>query len=194
MVSTETINTTFGSLAAIDEWGLILNNEMDDFAAEPGKANAYGLVHSERNAIAPGKRPLSSMTPTIVLEDGKPFLMLGASGGPRIITSVLNVLLAVIDGGMTLEQAMQHVRPHHQWRPEEVFFDAEPPPAVKAALVDRGHVIAVGSVEEIRRSTSSRVQDLLQRRFEEEALDVDEYLERLTADPEPGDALRGRVR
>jgi gamma-glutamyltranspeptidase/glutathione hydrolase len=141
-VSSETINTTFGSLAAVEEWGLILNNEMDDFAAQPDKPNAYGLVHSARNAVAPGKRPLSSMTPTIVLKDDRPFLMLGASGGPRIITSVLNVLLSVTDGGADLEQAMLRPRPHHQWQPDLVFFDAAPPKAAELALVNRGHQIS----------------------------------------------------
>ncbi len=142
VVSTETINTTFGSLAAVSEWGLILNNEMDDFAAEPGKENAYGLVHSDRNAVAPGKRPLSSMTPTIVLKGGKPYLMLGASGGPRIISSVLSVLLGVTDEGMSLEKAMLRVRPHHQWRPDEVYFDTDPPQRIMLGLVKRGHKIA----------------------------------------------------
>ncbi len=142
IVSTETINTTFGSLAAVDEWGLILNNEMDDFAAEPDKPNVYGLVHSKRNAIIAGKRPLSSMTPAILLKDGRPYLMLGASGGPRIISSVLNVLLSVTDGGMTLQQAMIRVRPHHQWRPDMVFFDAEPPQPIRLTLVNRGHILS----------------------------------------------------
>jgi gamma-glutamyltranspeptidase/glutathione hydrolase len=142
VVSTETINTEFGSLTAVDEWGLILNNEMDDFAAEPGKANSFGLVHSARNAIAPGKRPLSSMTPTIVLKDGEPYLMLGASGGPRIISSVLNVLLGVVDAGLTLKEAMLRPRPHHQWQPDQVFFNEEPPPGVSLGLVKRGHEIA----------------------------------------------------
>ncbi len=143
VVSTETINTEFGSLAAIDEWGLILNNEMDDFTAEPGKPNAFGLIQSAQNAIEPGKRPLSSMTPTIVLKDDKPFLMLGASGGPRIITSVLNVLLGVTDFGLSLEEAMQRPRPHHQWNPDLVYFDSVPPPAdIAAGLTSRGHKLA----------------------------------------------------
>ncbi len=143
VVSTETINTEFGSLAAVDEWGLILNNEMDDFTAEPGKPNAFGLVQSAQNAIEPRKRPLSSMTPTIVLKDDKPYLLLGASGGPRIISSVLNVLLGVTDFGLSLEEAMQRPRPHHQWSPDLVFFDSVPPSAeVAADLKRRGHKLA----------------------------------------------------
>lgn len=157
VVSTETINTEFGSLAAVDEWGLILNNEMDDFTAEPGKPNAFGLVQSAQNAIVPGKRPLSSMCPTIVMKDDKPFLLLGASGGPRIITSVLNVLLGVTDLGLSLEDAMQRPRPHHQWSPDLVFFDSHPPPAdIVAGLTSRGHKLAdkkrTGIVQAIVRS------------------------------------------
>jgi len=143
VVSSETINTEFGSLAAVDEWGLILNNEMDDFTAEPGKPNAFGLVQSAQNAITPRKRPLSSMSPTIVMKDDKPFLLLGASGGPRIISSVLNVLLGVTDFGLSLEDAMQRPRPHHQWSPDLVFFDSVPPHAdIATGLTSRGHKLA----------------------------------------------------
>ncbi|MGH7948836.1 MAG: gamma-glutamyltransferase, partial [Candidatus Binataceae bacterium] len=143
VVSTETINTEFGSLAAVDEWGLILNNEMDDFTAETGKPNAFGLVQSAQNAIEPRKRPLSSMSPSIVLKNDQPYLLLGASGGPRIISSVLNVLLGVTDLGLSLEDAIQRPRPHHQWSPDLVFFDSIPPPAdVSAGLTSRGHKLA----------------------------------------------------
>lgn len=142
VVSTETINTSFGSLAAVGEWGLILNNEMDDFAAAPGQPNAFGLVQSNRNAVAAGKRPLSSMAPTIVLKDGRPYLLLGASGGPRIISSVLNVVLGVLDRGDSLEQAMLARRPHHQWRPDVVYFDAAPPDELRETLTVRGHKLA----------------------------------------------------
>jgi gamma-glutamyltranspeptidase/glutathione hydrolase len=142
VVSTETINTTFGSLSAVDGWGLILNNEMDDFVSEPGKPNAYGLVQSTANAIAPGKRPLSSMTPTIVLENGEPFLLLGASGGPRIISSVLNVLLGVTDFDKSLERAIRDLRPHHQWQPELVYFDTDPPEEIRLGLTKRGHTLS----------------------------------------------------
>lgn len=153
VVSTETINTSFGSLAAVDRWGIILNNEMDDFSAEPGRANAFGLMQSERNAVAPGKRPLSSMTPTLVLRDGQPVLLLGASGGPRIITAVLNVLLRVLDGGASLADAMTAPRVHHQWAPNAVYFDDPPPQAWVAGLEARGHEVSqkpkVGVVQAI---------------------------------------------
>ena len=142
VVTTETINTSFGSLAAVDEWGLILNNEMDDFVSEPGKPNAYGLIQSPGNAIEPGKRPLSSMAPTIVLKKGKPFLMLGASGGPRIISSLLNVMLSVMDFDMSLEEAMTRIRPHHQWKPDAVMFDVKPDKDLEASLIKRGHALS----------------------------------------------------
>ncbi|MBI1825326.1 MAG: gamma-glutamyltransferase, partial [Planctomycetes bacterium] len=142
VVSTETINTEFGSLVAIDEWGLVLNNEMDDFAAEPDKPNAFGLIQSSANGVAGNKRPLSSMAPTIVLKDGAPYLLLGASGGPRIISAVLNVMLGVLDGGLSLEDAMLRPRPHHQWMPDKVYFDREPNADVVAGLKRRGHEIS----------------------------------------------------
>jgi len=154
VVSTETINTSFGSLVAVDKWGLILNNQMDDFTAVPGVENAYGLIQSDRNSIRPGKRPLSSMSPTIVLKNDKPFLLLGASGGPRIISSVLNVLLNVTDFGMSLGDAMVALRVHHQWKPDEVFFDHQPDAQVAVALRARGHVVSptpkTGIVQAIR--------------------------------------------
>jgi gamma-glutamyltranspeptidase/glutathione hydrolase len=142
VVATETINTEFGSLAAVERWGLILNNEMDDFSAEPGKPNAYGLRQSRRNAVQPGKRPLSSMSPTIVLKDGRPVLLLGASGGPRIISSVANVLINVLDYEMELGDAMEAVRLHHQWLPDEVYFDRAPPGELARGLRSLGHSVS----------------------------------------------------
>lgn len=142
VVSTETVNDSFGSLAAVDEWGLILNNQMDDFTAQPGQPNLYGLIQSERNQVQAGKRPLSSMTPTLVLRQGRPVLLLGASGGPRIISSVLNVLLGVTDFGMGLEEAMLAGRIHHQWRPDEIYFDSPPPAELAQNLSRRGHRIS----------------------------------------------------
>ncbi|MCH7995951.1 MAG: gamma-glutamyltransferase [Planctomycetes bacterium] len=161
VVSSETINTSFGSLVAVDEWGLILNNEMDDFVTTPGEPNAYGLVQSERNTIEPGKRPLSSMAPTIVLRNGSPYLLAGASGGPRIISSVLNVMLGVLDRGLSLDEAVSAYRPHHQWQPDLVYFDTAPPPEVATALIERGHRIAekrkTGIVQAIMRTDAGWV-------------------------------------
>jgi len=124
---TETINGTFGSLVVADPYGIVLNNEMDDFSIYPDRPNIYGLVQGRANAVAPGKRPLSSMSPTIVLKDDRPVLTVGASGGPRIITAVAQVLLAVLALDQPVEQAVSAVRMHQQWRPEEVYFDQAPP-------------------------------------------------------------------
>ncbi|MFQ5807198.1 MAG: gamma-glutamyltransferase [Phycisphaerae bacterium] len=150
---TETINGLFGSLLVAQPFGIILNNEMDDFLTVRGQANLYRLVQSEANLVGPGKRPLSSMSPTIVLKDGKPFLVLGASGGPRIITSVLQVALQLMQG-KPLEQAMTALRLHHQWQPDEIFFDREPPGDLAATLQARGHKISgerkTGTVQAIQ--------------------------------------------
>lgn len=139
---TETVNGPFGSLLVAGPYGLVLNNEMDDFTAEPGRPNLYGLVQGEANAIAPGKRPLSSMSPTIVFREGRPVLVLGGSGGPRIITSVLHVLLNVLERGMSLEQAISAVRTHHQWLPDEVYFDRDPPAELAQTLTECGHKLS----------------------------------------------------
>jgi gamma-glutamyltranspeptidase/glutathione hydrolase len=139
---TETINLAFGSFVVTEPYGIVLNNEMDDFSAEPGKADAFGLRTGFRNTVAPGKRPLSSMSPTIVVDqNGLPILTLGASGGPRIISSVLNVLINVLDYDMTLGEAMETVRLHHQWAPNEVRFSGPPDPALTESLKKRGHRI-----------------------------------------------------
>jgi gamma-glutamyltranspeptidase/glutathione hydrolase len=115
---TYTINDDFGAKVIAGNTGFFLNNEMDDFTAKPGFANYYGLVQGKANAIAPGKRPLSSMTPTIVLKDGKPVLVVGAPGGSRIITTVLEVIVNVLDYGMTLQEAVDAPRIHQQWIPD----------------------------------------------------------------------------
>jgi gamma-glutamyltranspeptidase/glutathione hydrolase len=115
---TYTINDDFGAKVIAGDTGFLLNDEMDDFAAKTGAANLFGLVQGKANAIAPGKRPLSSMTPTIVLKDGKPVLVVGAPGGSRIITTVLEIIVNVIDHGMTLQEAVDAPRIHHQWLPD----------------------------------------------------------------------------
>jgi gamma-glutamyltranspeptidase/glutathione hydrolase len=139
---TETINTRFGSMVFVDEVGLVLNNEMDDFAAEPGRPNVYGLVQSERSAVRPHSRPLSSMSPTIVLRDGRPVMLVGAAGGPRIITAVLQTILRVLDFGMSPQEAIAQGRLHHQWLPDRVEFDGVVPDAIKADLRARGHTVS----------------------------------------------------
>jgi gamma-glutamyltranspeptidase/glutathione hydrolase len=117
---TYTINDDFGAKVIAGDTGFFLNDEMDDFTAKPGAPNLFGLVQGTANAIAPGKRPLSSMTPTIVLLDGKPVLVLGTPGGSRIITTVLEIIVNVIDHGMTLQEAVDAPRIHHQWLPDTV--------------------------------------------------------------------------
>jgi gamma-glutamyltranspeptidase/glutathione hydrolase len=115
---TYTINDDFGAKVIAGDTGFFLNDQMDDFAAKPGTANLFGLVQGRANAIAPGKRPLSSMTPTIVLKDGKPVWVVGSPGGSRIITTVLEIIVNVIDHGMTLQEAVDAPRIHHQWLPD----------------------------------------------------------------------------
>lgn len=121
---TYTINGAFGSGVIADGTGFLMNNEMDDFTLKPGANNQFGLVQGEANAIAPGKRPLSSMTPTIVLENGAVEMVLGSPGGPRIITATLETILNVIDYGMNAQQAVDAPRLHHQWLPDVLY--AEP--------------------------------------------------------------------
>ena len=117
---TFTINNDFGAKVIAGNTGFFLNDEMDDFTAKPGVPNLFGLVQGKANAIAPGKRPLSSMTPTLVLKQGKPVLVVGTPGGSRIITTVLEVIVNVIDHGMTLQEAVDAPRMHHQWLPDTV--------------------------------------------------------------------------
>lgn len=139
---TQTINTAFGSKVIVPGTGILLNNEMDDFSAEPGKPNHFKLIGAEANAIAPGKRPLSSMSPTLVLKDGRPILALGAAGGPTIITQVVLALVAILDLGQTPAEALAQPRFHQQWRPDEVRVERALPAAVRAALTARGHALA----------------------------------------------------
>ncbi|QDT94667.1 gamma-glutamyltransferase [Gimesia aquarii] len=122
---TETINLTFGSKVVIPEYGIVMNNEMDDFAAISGKPNAFGLIQSKANEIEPGKKPLSSMSPTIVTKDGKAVFSAGASGGPRIISSTLQVLLNMIVYGLPPEQAVEFPRIHHQWMPNDLVLESK---------------------------------------------------------------------
>jgi gamma-glutamyltranspeptidase/glutathione hydrolase len=130
---TETINTHFGSYVVEPKFGIVLNNEMDDFTSLPGVPNAFGLIQSEANAIEPGKRPLSSMTPTIMIRDGRAEFVLGASGGPRIITATIQVLLNMAQFKMSPREAVDAPRIHHQWMPDalEVETDSLASPELK---------------------------------------------------------------
>jgi gamma-glutamyltranspeptidase / glutathione hydrolase len=139
---TTTLNDSFGSAVAAGKLGFLLNNEMDDFTSKPGLPNGYGLIQGEANAIAPGKRPLSAMAPTIVVKDGKLFMVLGSPGGPRIISTVANILMGVIDYGLDIQQAVNAPRFHHQWQPDEIDIEKTgiSPDTIKL-LQARGHKI-----------------------------------------------------
>jgi len=137
---TTTINSYFGSGVTVEGAGFLLNNEMDDFSAKPGVPNQYGLLGSEANAIGPGKRMLSSMTPTIVLRQGNPFLIVGSPGGSTIITTVLQVILNVVDYGMNVQEAVDAPRVHHQWYPDTLFYERQAIPLdVRVNLEQRGY-------------------------------------------------------
>ncbi len=120
---TTTLNESFGSKVTAEGMGFLLNDEMDDFSSKPGAPNVFGLIQGPANAIGPGKRPLSAMTPTIVLRNGKLFLVLGAEGGPTIITTVANVLMGVVDYGLNIQQAVNAPRFHNQWLPDETKLE-----------------------------------------------------------------------
>jgi gamma-glutamyltranspeptidase / glutathione hydrolase len=137
--NTYTLNFSYGVGLVAEGTGVLLNNELDDFTAAPGAANAYGLVGFEANLPGPGKRPLSSMTPTLVLKDGKPILVTGSPGGSRIISAVLQVIVDVLDYHMDVAAAVAAPRLHHQWLPDEVRVEHGFPEAVLAELRARGH-------------------------------------------------------
>jgi gamma-glutamyltranspeptidase/glutathione hydrolase len=144
---TATVNTSFGSKVVVPGTGVILNDEMDDFSIYPGMPNAFGLVGAENNSVAPRKRPLSSMSPTIVLDkDGNPIMTVGAAGGPKIITQVLLAIIRVFDFDQSLPDALGHPRFHHQWRPKAVMYESELAPEIVEGLRNRGHNVEdVGS-------------------------------------------------
>jgi gamma-glutamyltranspeptidase/glutathione hydrolase len=122
---TTTLNDAFGSKVTVGPLGFLLNDEMDDFAAKVGVPNMYGLIQGTANAVGPGKRPLSSMMPTMVLKDGKLWLVLGAEGGPTIITTVANVLIGVVDFGLDIQQAVNAPRFHNQWLPDRIELERD---------------------------------------------------------------------
>lgn len=143
---TTTLNSSFGNKWVIPGTGILMNNEMDDFAASTTEANQYGLLGSTANAIAPGKRMLSSMTPTLVLKDNEPVLITGSPGGSTIITTVLQVILNVIDHGQSLADAVAAPRVHHQWQPDVIDFEQDRlSDAVIADLKARGHILQARS-------------------------------------------------
>jgi gamma-glutamyltranspeptidase/glutathione hydrolase len=140
---TATINTTFGSGFVVPGTGIVLNNEMDDFAIQPGVPNYFGLIGAEANAVEPRKRPLSSMTPTLVLRDGQPILALGAAGGPTIITQTVGNLVGVLDLELPLDSALAAPRVHHQWRPDELRIETAWSEAAQGHLTQLGHRLKI---------------------------------------------------
>lgn len=138
---TQTVNTSFGSKVVIPGTGVVMNNEMDDFSAQPGVPNFFGLIGAEANAVAPGKRPLSSMSPTIVLKHGKPVLAVGAAGGPTIISQTALAIIRVLDFGMSIDQAIAAPRFHHQWSPDELKVEKAIGADTIRELEKRGHKI-----------------------------------------------------
>lgn len=157
---TATVNTSFGSKVVVPGTGVVLNNQLDDFSTQPGVANYFGLIGAEANAVAPGKRPLSSMSPTIVLQDNQPVLALGAAGGPTIISQVVLALVDVLDLGLSPEAAQAQPRLHHQWSPEELVVERALPTELQAALLDRGHKVkvmdAIGALQIVGRTRDGR--------------------------------------
>jgi len=139
--NTYTLNFPYGAGLVADGTGVLLNNELDDFTAAPGASNAFGLVGFEANLPGPGKRPLSSMSPTIVLKDGKPVLVTGSPGGSRIISAVLQVVVDVFDYNMDVAAAVAAPRVHHQWMPDEVRVERGFSDEVLAELKAKGHKV-----------------------------------------------------
>ena len=140
---TTTLNDTFGSRVTAEGLGFLLNDEMDDFAAKQGVPNYYGLIQGPANAIGPGKRPLSAMTPTIVLKGGKLFLVLGSPGGPRIITTVANILMGVIDFGLDIQEAVNAPRFHNQWLPDQIDVEDRLSPDTMNLLRGMGYKLDI---------------------------------------------------
>jgi len=163
VANTYTLNFAFGSGYSVDGAGFLLNNEMDDFSAKPGVPNAYGLIGGEANAIEPRKRPLSSMTPTIVLKDGKPFLATGSPGGSTIITVVMQILLNVLEFDMNIAEATAAPRVHHQWLPDLVFVEPGISPDTLRLLDERGFLLPRDENGDIKRRILGRTNSILRR-------------------------------
>jgi gamma-glutamyltranspeptidase / glutathione hydrolase len=160
VANTYTINFSYGTGLVADGTGILLNNELDDFSAKPGAPNAYGLTGGAANAVRANKRPLSSMSPTIVLQDDKPFLVTGSPGGSRIITTVLQIITNVIDHGMNIAEASYAPRIHHQWLPDELRVEEGLSPDTIRLLEQMGHRVSVqdamGSTQSIMVTAAGR--------------------------------------
>lgn len=160
VAGTATINTSFGAKVVVPGTGIVMNNQMDDFAIQTGVANAFGLMGTDANAVAPAKRPLSSMSPTLVLRNGEPILSVGAAGGPTIISQTLLAIVYTIDFGMPLDQALAAPRFHHQWKPDELRIEKTVPARVQRELISRGHKLqlmeSMGACQAVAKSPDQR--------------------------------------
>jgi len=171
---TTTINSSFGSKVVVRGAGFFLNNEMDDFSAKPGVPNLYGLVGKEANAIAPGKRMLSSMTPTIIEKNGKLYMVVGTPGGSTIITSVFQTFVNVAEFGMPLDEAVWAQRFHHQWLPDVIMHEADCfDAATQKALSEMGHEFkqkkSIGKVKAIHVLDNGQLHGVGDNRSEDHA-------------------------
>lgn len=170
---TTTLNGGYGSRTVVGGAGFLLNNEMDDFSVKPGVPNMYGAVGGEANAIEPGKRMLSSMTPTIVLKNNKPYLVAGTPGGTTIITSVFQTLVNIIDFGMNAEQAVNNAKFHHQWVPDEIYVEPDFPKDVRDRLENIGYKVVqrrqIGRTEVIRILENGKIEAVADKRGEDAA-------------------------
>jgi gamma-glutamyltranspeptidase / glutathione hydrolase len=144
---TQTVNTSYGCKVIVPGTGVVLNNEMDDFAIAPGQPNAFGLIGMEANAVEPLKRPLSSMSPTIVLENGQPVMTIGAAGGPTIISQVMQGIVRRFDLSLSLIEALAQPRIHHQWSPDLLRVENRIDLDIQKALQDRGHELTVTTAQ-----------------------------------------------
>ena len=172
---TTTLNAAYGSGIFVEGFGFLLNNEMDDFSAKPGEPNLYGLIGNEANAIEPGKRMLSSMTPTIIEKEGELYMVLGTPGGSTIITSVFQTFLNVVDYDMTLYESANALRVHHQWLPDKVFHEKE---ALSLTVVEElkqlGHTVEerkpIGRMDAILVLPDGRLEGAADKRGDDVAI------------------------
>jgi gamma-glutamyltranspeptidase / glutathione hydrolase len=170
---TTTLNNSYGSKTVVGGAGFFLNDEMDDFSAKPGSPNIYGAVGGDANAIAPGKRMLSSMTPTIILQNGKPFLVVGTPGGTTIPTSVFQTIVDIIDFKMSTEDAVNKPKFHHQWLPDQIDVEKIFPKETRDALQKMGYKIvergAIGRTEVIKVLTDGSFEAVADSRGDDDA-------------------------